>query len=260
MEPKAFEIYRHFKGNLYQVMALAEEEETGNMLVVYQGLYAPFKVYARPLSAFVERLDPVKYPDAAQEYRFERVTDMETVAASSAGASRERTTADVTAERLPKGQAAADVSAERLPESQAVADMSAVRLPESQAVTDVIDEKLPGDQTAADVTAERFPEDQALAATEEIPAGTSAQSAPEEDMAESAEGINPDLLLFLDAREPEDKLDALFRIKSRLTPDMLTVIEMSQGMEPQEAWSIEERYKHIKNDIITKQKYEQKRI
>lgn len=211
MEPKAFEIYRHFKGNLYQVIALAEEEETGNMLVIYQGLYAPFKVYARPLSAFMERLDRVKYPDAAQEYRFERVADMETVAASSAGISGERAAVDVTAESLPEGQA------------------------------------------VVDVTAERLSEDQAVAATEEIPVGTSAQGT-------SAEGINPDLLLFLDAREPEDKLDALFRIKSRLTPDMLTVIEMSQGMEPQEAWSIEERYKHIKNDIITKQKYEQKRI
>ncbi len=174
MEPKAFEIYRHFKGNLYQIITLAEEEGTGKMLVVYQGLYAPFKVYARPLSEFLERLDRVKYPNAAQEYRFERVTDMET------------------AELLP-------------------------------------------DRTAA-------------------------QSAPEADVTEAAGGVNPDLLLFLDAREPEDKLDTLFRIKSRLTPDMLTVIEMSQGMEPQETWSIEERYKHIKNDIITKQKYEQKRI
>lgn len=220
MEPKAFEIYRHFKGNLYQVMALAEEEGTGNMLVVYQGLYAPFKVYARPLSAFVERLDPVKYPDAAQEYRFERVTDIETAAVPAAETSGDRTAVNVPIEKLLEG-----------PDSASFARNPAA--------------------TAEEISA---------ASTEEIPVGASAQSTPEMDTPETAGGINPDLLLFLDAREPEEKLDALFRIKSRLTSDMLTVIEMSQGMEPQEAWSIEERYKHIKNDIITKQKYEQKRI
>lgn len=199
MEPKAFEIYRHFKGNLYQVITLAEEEGSGEILVIYQGLYAPFKVYARPLSAFTEKLDRAIYPDAAQDYRFERAME-------------EKPIAEVPTERLSKEQTA------------------------------VAEKAVPA------------------AATEDVPAAAAAQSAPEADMMETAGGINPDLLLFLDAREPEDKLDALFRIKSRLTPDMLTVIEMSQGMEPQEAWSIEERYKHIKNDIITKQKYEQKRI
>ncbi|MDE6687977.1 MAG: DUF1653 domain-containing protein [Lachnospiraceae bacterium] len=233
MEPKAFEIYRHFKGNLYQVMMLAEEEGTGNMLVVYQGLYAPFKVYARPLSNFLERLDPMKYPGAAQVYRFERVTDIETVTASSAEMPGESVALSAPPETLLQGQ----------------------------------------DSTAFENNPATMTEEIFTASTEEIPTGksvqtapevdmmkTSVQTAPEADMAETAGGINPDLLLVLDAREPEEKLDALFRIKNRLTPDMLTVIEMSQGMEPQETWSIEERYKHIKNDIITKQKYEQKRI
>ena len=51
--PKPQEIYRHFKGNCYQVITLARNVEDGEKMIVYQQLYAPFEICVRPLERFM---------------------------------------------------------------------------------------------------------------------------------------------------------------------------------------------------------------
>ena len=60
---------------LYRVLAFARHTETEEDLVVYEALYPPFGVWARPLSMFMGEVDRAKYPDIQARWRFEHATE-----------------------------------------------------------------------------------------------------------------------------------------------------------------------------------------
>ena len=77
------DIVQHFKREwvsadtseyLYKVLAVAHHTENGEKLMIYQALYAPFKICARPYDMFMSEVDREKYPDIKQKYRFEKYT------------------------------------------------------------------------------------------------------------------------------------------------------------------------------------------
>lgn len=75
--PKINEIYRHFKGNCYRVIAVGHHSETKERMVVYYDISGKnstfFDPCIRPLDMFMSEVDHNKYPDVTQKYRFEKV-------------------------------------------------------------------------------------------------------------------------------------------------------------------------------------------
>ena len=66
-------VYRHFKGNLYRVLFIAQHTETEEKMVIYQALYGDCEYFARPYDMFASLVDGEKYPNCAQRYRFEEI-------------------------------------------------------------------------------------------------------------------------------------------------------------------------------------------
>ena len=48
--------YRHFKGNEYEVLAIANHSETLEKMVVYKALYGEGGTWVRPLSMWEEEI------------------------------------------------------------------------------------------------------------------------------------------------------------------------------------------------------------
>jgi hypothetical protein len=51
-------VYRHFKGNYYRLLLVAEHTESREPLAIYQALYGERGYWARPLAMWNETVEP----------------------------------------------------------------------------------------------------------------------------------------------------------------------------------------------------------
>lgn len=72
-------IYKHFKGDYYLVIDIANCSETKEKYVVYRRLYGAGSLWIRPVDMFFSEVDHEKYPNVKQKYRF-KLQDIESVA------------------------------------------------------------------------------------------------------------------------------------------------------------------------------------
>lgn len=218
--PKPHEIYKHFKGNLYQIVTIAQHSETGEQLVIYQAMYGDFRTYARPLAMFTSEVDKVKYPEVQQRFRFEL---------QGADADRQIRETDAVSGAQDASTGVAQDSA-----TQAVPTATA--------------------QDAAIWTA------QAAAAQDAttVAAQATAQPASVETQPEEPE-LDPLVLEFLDADSYEQKLNILAGLHHRITDEMITTMAIACDIEVNDG-ETEERYEELKNCLLTMEKFECNRL
>jgi len=188
--PVAGEFYRHFKGNLYQIIGVAKHSETMEQMVVYQALYGDYCLYTRPLEMFLSPVDKVKYPDAEQEHRFEKWVP---------GADAEQ------AKSAFKEQ-------ERVQESSPVV---------------------------------------------EIQKSESTEAAEETD---DEETVRPEILRFLDAEDAKAKLKVLQELRMDLDESLMTTIELSLDLLPDDKESMERRYDFAERTLEQRIRFEGSRL
>jgi len=77
-------VYKHFKGDYYLVVDVANCSETKEKYVVYRRLYGDNSLWIRPIDMFLSEVDHGKYPNVKQKYRFE-LQKIESVASNFKG-------------------------------------------------------------------------------------------------------------------------------------------------------------------------------
>lgn len=222
--PKPQEIYKHFKGNLYQITAIAEHTETGETLVVYQALYGEYKIYARPLAMFISRVDKVKYPEVTQEFRFE-------LQGPDAGRQKAEMSEN---EQVEMKQPETEQLETGQPKVEQLETMrSETTQPKAEQLTE---EKASGSDVG---TTETKPQQESTT-EEELP-------------------LDPLVLEFLDADTYEERLNILAALHHRITDEMITTMAIACDVEVNEG-TTEEKYESLKTCLITLQKYECSRL
>lgn len=254
--PRPQEIYKHFKGNLYQVTAIATHSETREQLVIYQALYGDFRIYARPLAMFVSRVDREKYPDATQEFRFElqrpeagrqrAESEPESLGAGGAGNIGEAPGAQETDcgdSRIASGARETGCGGSRIASGEretGCGGNSGTASGEREMGCADGTGTAPGEKEAEH---------------EDVAPESVSDAQPEELEA----ALDPFVLEFLDADTYEQRLNILAGLHHRITDEMITTMAIACDIEVDDG-DTEERYEALKTCLQTLERYECNRL
>ncbi len=288
------EIYSHFKGNLYQIVTVAQHSETGEEMVVYQALYGDFKTYVRPLAMFMEKTDRIKYPEAGQEYRFERIdkVGMPQKAAegnTDAGTERKGETAGIEPERKADREAGDGNREEKITGRNGNREE---RITEGNGNGEerITERNGSGTERIAEgngnreeritegngnreerITerngsgAERIAEQggNSVGGTTEESGNREGQTddngSGQEQPEDGIVNIDPMVIEFLDASSYEERLNILSGLHHRITDDMINIMSIALDIEVKPG-DIETRYAEFRSCLILMERFECSRL
>lgn len=228
MIPQPNEIYRHFKGNLYRIVTIAENSETGEQMVVYQALYGEYKVYVRPLLMFMEPVDSKKYPDVQQKMQFELVKEMVNAVP-----------VQETADSLQKEQEKVFTSEEKNNSQVCTVTENFSETAAKKASTEIFEEAVDEDFRKDTLKTEISNQD---------------SFRPDETPA-----LDPLLEAYLDADTYRERLNILHGLHHRITHSMINTMAVVVDVEIPEG-DIEDRYDALHSCLLTREKYECTRL
>ncbi len=228
-KPRPQELYRHFKGNLYQIVTIAIHSETREEMVVYQALYGEYKTYVRPLSMFMSEVDREKYPDVKQKMRFEKVTIIED-------------------QKVPAPSAATDSAASIVTPVAAAA--SAACAPE------VVKPEIVRPETTKS-SERKIPH--GLFGFDKTPPKESKVMSKSVDEEAKELNLDPLVIEFMDADLAVDKNDILTRLKPTITNEMIDIMAMSLGVVVKEG-DVYDRFNDLRTCLNTIEKFESTRL
>ena len=241
--PRPQELYRHFKGNLYQIVTIAIHSETREEMVVYQALYDDYKVYVRPLDMFMSKVDRDKYPTVRQEYRFEKVdpSGLKNVARKTPEPEKSYKTSLFDEEpaarvfRPEKTEETRMVFEEKKP-SEKVSIFGETPV---QRVSGTLEERR-----------EKFRDD---------PYKHSEVMDKSVDQEAEELNLNPLVIEFMDADLAVDKNEILSKLRPIITNDMIDIMAMSLGVVVNEG-DVYDRYNDLRTCLTTMEKFESTRL
>lgn len=218
--PKPQELYRHFKGKMYQIVTIAIHSETREEMVVYQALYGDYSVYCRPLSMFMSEVDREKYPDVEQRFRFEKVDRAEK--AEKAEKADTDDSVEVTKTTKTENEVDNEISeAGKMSDEKKVTSAPNFKVDTSYERSEVMEKSI--DDEARDLN------------------------------------LDPLVIKFLDADLASEKNDILCKLHPIITNDMIDIMAMSVGVVINEG-DVDGRYNDLRNCLTTMEKYESTRL